>query len=129
MTEPKCSRPDCETGGQIRRGMCVKHYVRFMKHGDANVTKKGGVRPRFWEHVQITTTCWLWTGPKSPLGYGRSSSSGAHRRVYEYLIGRVPEDMDLDHLCRVRNCVRPDHLEVVTHAENVRRGYAARRAA
>lgn len=58
--------------------------------------------------------CWEWTG-KAASGYG------AHRRVYEWLRGPVPEGLELDHLCRNKLCVRPDHLEPVTRAENMRR--------
>ena len=47
---------------------------------------------------------------------------GAHRIVYELIKGKIPEGLFIDHLCRVRNCVNPDHLEPVTHEENIRRG-------
>lgn len=70
--------------------------------------------------------CWEWTASKTPLGYGKMQVSGkmqyAHRIVYELLVGPIPEGLELDHLCRNRGCVRPDHLEPVTHTENVRRG-------
>lgn len=45
----------------------------------------------------------------------------AHRVVYESLVGPIPAGLELDHTCRVRRCVNPDHLEPVTHAENQRR--------
>jgi len=66
--------------------------------------------------------CWLWTGPVDSRGYGRHGAPLAHRLVYEILIGPIPNDMELDHLCRIPRCVNPSHLEPVTHAENVRRG-------
>lgn len=67
--------------------------------------------------------CWEWEGPRDRHGYGRHGSRGlAHRIVYVALVGPVPEGLELDHLCRNPTCVRPDHLEPVTHAENVRRG-------
>jgi hypothetical protein len=59
--------------------------------------------------------CWIWTG-KLDRGYGR------HKAVYEALLGPVPTGLELDHLCRVRACVNPPHLEPVTHKENVLRG-------
>ena len=79
---------------------------------------------RFWAKVNKTETCWLWTGARS-RGYGSfpmDGLGGAHRWAYLHLVGPIPEGLELDHLCRVRHCVRPDHLEPVTHAENMRRG-------
>ena len=73
------------------------------------------------------TGCWLWTGYiNAGSGYGRFSLNGksreAYRIAYECFANTIPDDLELDHLCRVRNCVNPDHLEAVTHAENIRRG-------
>lgn len=69
---------------------------------------------------------WLWTGTLSANGYGRFYLRGrflAAHRVSLLLAGRdVPDALTVDHLCRVRNCVRPDHLELVTIRENVLRG-------
>lgn len=83
------------------------------------------MRRTLWQKVTITETCWLWTGGRDRLSYGRQPSGRtsvtAHRLVYELLIGPVPDGLELDHLCRIRHCVRPDHLEPVTHAENMRR--------
>lgn len=62
--------------------------------------------------------CWLWTGSLNASGY---SSHLAHRTFYELLIAEIPQGMQLDHLCRVRNCVNPHHMEVVTPQENKRR--------
>jgi len=72
--------------------------------------------------------CWLFTGALKPNGYGAVEIPGpgpksvrVHRLVYEHVVGPIPEGLDLDHLCRVRNCVNPDHLEPVTRSENLRR--------
>ncbi|KKN74894.1 hypothetical protein LCGC14_0386430 [marine sediment metagenome] len=83
----------------------------------------------FWSRVLKTDTCWLWRGVTSQ-GYGRSPIrcdgkyiyALAHRVAYEELVGPIPEGLQLDHLCRVRNCVNPAHLEAVTSGENTRRG-------
>ncbi len=99
--------------------------------GDVAVVsgKRGRTYPspdiRLWTRVEKTETCWLWTGHKVS-GYAMLSVSGkstyAHRFAYELLVGPIPEGLQLDHLCRVRHCVNPAHLEPVTPRENVARG-------
>jgi hypothetical protein len=90
---------------------------------------------RFLDKVEIREDgCWEWTATKYPSGYGsffhgargRRDYRSAHRVSYEMFVGLIPEGLQLDHLCRRRSCVCPDHLEPVTNAENVRRGYASR---
>ena len=66
--------------------------------------------------------CWLWMGPISSHGYGKIGKSYAHRVSYERYRGPIPSELQIDHLCRVRCCVNPDHLEVVTANENKARG-------
>lgn len=72
--------------------------------------------------------CWEWKMARDPLGYGRVRVAGrtmlAHRAVFEMLVGPVPSGRELDHLCRKPACVNPDHLEPVTHRENLRRSAA-----
>lgn len=86
---------------------------------------------RFWTKVQRDdiTGCWLWTAAKLRGGYACYHNPGgtraAHRVAYEALVGPVARELDVDHLCRVRHCVNPAHLEPVTHAENMRRGEQA----
>jgi hypothetical protein len=81
-----------------------------------------------WHYIKINwqTGCWGWTASLKGGGYGQWFSQGkpcyAHRAVYELLVGPIPDGMTLDHLCRIRHCVNPDHLEPVTRGENVRRG-------
>ena len=85
----------------------------------------------FWAKVfvEFTSGCWLWVGAVTGTGYGnfaiRRKTVNAHRVAYTALVGPIPGNMELDHLCRVRACCNPTHLECVTHAENVRRGNAA----
>jgi len=74
--------------------------------------------------------CWLWTGLINSSGYGwikindikkygkHGTYKLAHRISYELFKGVIPEGLEIDHLCRVRSCVNPDHLEAVTHVEN-----------
>lgn len=69
--------------------------------------------------------CWLWTRSTSPDGYGWASYGNrthqAHRLAYRLVMGEPPDGMQLDHLCRVRHCVNPAHLEPVSPGENLRR--------
>jgi len=74
------------------------------------------------KYIHQTDGCWIWTGAKSSNGYGNYWNRGAHRVVYELLVGEIPENMQLDHLCRNRDCVNPEHLEPVTARENLLRG-------
>lgn len=76
----------------------------------------------FWSRVDKTTTCWLWIGSDDGEGYGRFRGRGAHRFAYERCVGPIPRGKQLDHLCRITNCVNPLHLEPVTNKENVLRG-------
>lgn len=66
--------------------------------------------------------CWEWTGYCTPDGYARFRSFDAHRWAYQQFVGDIPEGRELDHLCRNRRCVKPDHLEAVTRRVNVLRG-------
>ena len=89
----------------------------------------GQMLPRFQSKVRVDGNgCWLWTGSLNLGGYGlfkRPSPERvgvAHRYAYEVLVGPIPEGLNLDHLCRVRNCVNPRHVEPVTQRENIMRG-------
>lgn len=80
-------------------------------------------------HFEPNSGCWLWVGADNGAGYGtmtsgHSTRAYAHRVSYELARGPIPDGMHLDHLCRIRCCVNPDHLEPVTNAENARRGLA-----
>lgn len=89
---------------------------------------------RFMEKVSVDESgCWLWTAYIDQKGYGvfgvtRRDLYKAHRYSYQMHIGEIPEGKQLDHLCRVRHCVNPAHLEPVTNQENVIRGVNARPA-
>jgi hypothetical protein len=74
------------------------------------------------------TGCWLWLGSYSHNGYGQVWFNGgnlrAHRVFWEDENGPIPDGLELDHLCKVRCCVNPAHLEAVTRKENIRRSEA-----
>ena len=81
---------------------------------------------RFWEKVDARGDCWEWTAFHHD-GYGKYALNGrqrmAHRVAYELLVGVIPDGMEIDHLCRNRGCVNPDHMEVVSSRENTLRGF------
>ncbi|MFI6103193.1 HNH endonuclease signature motif containing protein [Streptomyces sp. NPDC051310] len=118
-----CGKP--ATGA---RGWCKAHYHRWAKYGSpTHVPTPPTLEERFWGRVKKTESCWLWTAHLTAAGYGQISVDGnvrlAHRVAYQLLKGEIPGDLCLDHLCRVRSCVNPDHLEPVTLRENTRRGF------
>lgn len=128
---PRPPGPPCSVCGKkhFALGLCERHYTKLRAHGDPNAPDhrlKGSAEDRFWRKVEKTDGCWLWRGNLKDTGYGQfNRGSGqyaaAHRFSYELANGKIPDGLTIDHLCRVRNCVRPDHLEAVPHAENVRR--------
>jgi hypothetical protein len=77
--------------------------------------------------VQDENGCLIWQGYIMPNGYGNSGSTYAHRIAYEQACGPIPEGMTVDHLCEVKVCVNPAHLELVTRGDNTRRYYQRRR--
>lgn len=102
-------------------------------------TRQAGSRPpgrpprpaidRFTDQYAIdeATGCWLWTSAKDRDGYGtffegRGLEQRAHRFAYKHFVRPVPKGLVLDHLCSVKHCVNPEHLEAVTNRENILRG-------
>lgn len=77
-------------------------------------------------YVDKTSSCWLWNGPLASNGYSKTKyrlkHTSGHRAFYLHFRGEIPPGMHLDHICRVRSCVNPDHLEIVTPRENLLRG-------
>lgn len=128
MPKSTCSESECLR--EVRsRGLCLMHYKRLWRNGNhvniPTISESLGLE-RFWLKVEKTGTCWVWKSAPTSKGYGSFWFNGkgiqAHRFSYELLVGPIPEDLTLDHLCRNRLCVRPDHLEPVTRGVNVLRG-------
>jgi len=133
---------DCSVSGcdrpAIARDLCGRHYQRWSKFSDPLITKldrDSTPEERFWSFVNKSGpvpayrpdlgNCWIWTGGTTD-GYGIFSLQGRSIRAptlsWRLFAGAVPEGAELDHLCRVRACVRPEHLEAVSHRLNVHRG-------
>ena len=94
----------------------------------SHLAKFPPLRERLLERIspEPNTGCWLWTGVLRNTGYGELSFQKkkllAHRASYEIFIGPIPDGLCLDHLCRQRSCINPDHLEAVSMRTNLLRG-------
>ena len=137
MAKPICSVVGCGRPSNART-WCNAHYGRWKTRGTP------GTDPNLWAYadpietihartlIDPDTGCWLWQGHvHQPSGYGQINRRGhvyAHRFAYAFLVGPIPPGLELDHLCRVRRCVNPAHLEPVTSKENNRRGRPYRTA-
>lgn len=128
MVEKACTIDGC-TRRLSARGWCQTHYMRWRNYGDPLFVKRvqGTPEARFWSLVDAGGVCWEWIGFLRD-GYGRFQESestptiSAHRWAYGHLCGPISPDLELDHLCRNRRCVNPDHLEPVTKVINGLRG-------
>lgn len=105
----------------------------YITSSACNIGRHKPVAERIREKTMIDpeTGCWLWLGALNQHGYGslgitfayqQTKILLAHRVSYEIFKGPIPDGLTIDHLCRVRHCVNPDHLEAVTHRENILRG-------
>lgn len=86
---------------------------------------------RFWAKVDKTSTCWNWTAGKHREGYGAfrfdGQVRGAHRVIYQWIHGEVPDGMKIDHMCHNTGCVNPSHLRLVTNKQNLENRSSANR--
>lgn len=146
MANSKCSVDGCSRRAH-GRGLCTTHLRRLRRTGDIQAARAVQARDvplveRLWPKVDFRGplpvhrpelgSCWLWTSVRSRGGYAQIGAGGkdgrmlyVHRLVFEWAYGAIPVGKELDHLCRVRHCVRPMHLEAVTHRENTLRSPTA----
>lgn len=105
------------------KGYCKTHVHRVRKYGQPQLPQSPSYVDRLEAKINKTTSCWLWEGTISRSGYGVVRSGNkqkvAHRAIYLELVGEIPEGMFLDHICHVRHCVNPEHLRIVTRAQNM----------
>lgn len=146
------TKPHTPEGRELARLRTLRYEIRhghpcptcggWAKRGRTYCSKSCGVKAnhllqdhlgRVFAHIEADTGgCWLWTGPTDRDGYARQvgwygALARPHRLIYEVLVGPIPDGLQIDHLCRVKRCVNPEHLEPVTTQENTRRGLPFRR--
>lgn len=124
MTERIAPRCECRTEGKIVRGMCVKHYDRWVQATpkDQRPPAPRTIR-RFWDHVDKSGDCWQWTGPVNAKGYGVWSQPGFKGLAHRYSLMQVIEPFAgafACHHCDNPSCVIPEHLYWGTERDNSR---------
>jgi hypothetical protein len=128
----ECVIPECLSTARpypSGRGLCPKHFTRWYRHGDPLYGRGAhNLEDRLAALIDASGDCWEWTGTITAQGYGQLRANGrlqkAHRFVYEWLVGPIPDGLTLDHLCRNRRCVNPEHMEPVSLQTNLARGMA-----
>lgn len=129
-----CAADDC-TKPSRAQGLCWACYAQMRRELAGGFPRSTDPRQRIVSRVDIDpeTGCWVHRLTGDRQGYGRITYRGqawkVHRLAYTAFVGPIPDGLVIDHLCRNTRCANPAHLEPVTNAENVRRGFAARRDA
>jgi len=129
-----CSASNCDIESK-RRGYCIKHYTRLLRHGDINhtavIVNDNEARLKN-NSVVIENGCWEWV-KHIKNGYGISGLNGkieqAHRASWKVFVGEIPKGMQVNHKCHNKKCINPDHLYIGTQKQNMQDMISAGRGA
>lgn len=123
----------CSVAFLAREDMAAMGYGRFCGRVCQGKALRRPLPERFWAKVNKTGECWLWTASFDGRGYGQigagpGRNKRSHRVAWELTYGPIPEGMYVCHHCDTKACVRPDHLFLGTHGDNVRDMIAKKRS-
>lgn len=126
MPDGTCIESGCELPIRSRE-RCRRHYNQWIRTTPKDQRVRPALRERILAKVAVDSRgCWRWQGFLNNKGYGQvrgqSGTQMVHVATYEEWIGPIPDGLTVDHLCRVRDCCNPKHLEPVTHQVNLLRG-------
>jgi hypothetical protein len=135
MVQRTCSVEGCERTTERTRFLCGTHRHRKTRGKDIAAPIRHYSAPgstlaeRLWERTDKSGECWIWRGAAYRYGVIRYQRHCylVHRLAYELVKGPIPEGLTIDHLCMVRRCVNPAHMEPVTLRENSQREMAHRK--
>jgi|688.fasta_scaffold719347_2 hypothetical protein len=141
MGNKLCSFEGCQKK-HCAKGLCNSHWAQKKRHGELTpIVTHESLHDRFLRQTKIPENkneCWIFEGngegsgksAKQGCGYGQiwfnNKKQMAHRYSYEYYKEKIPAGIQIDHMCRVKKCVNPAHLQLVTQDENMRRLHFAR---
>lgn len=122
MKESTCRVPECGKLAKNYFKFCPSHQYRNWRYGSPYGAAHAPLEERFWANVRKSEGCWEWVGALAKSGYGQISANGkntfVHRLSYEWAGGQIPDGFMIDHVCRNRVCVNPEHLRLATSKQN-----------